>query len=186
MLNLKFVTVGDGAVGKTAALISYTSGAFPVDYIPTVFENYSTNTMHKETPINITLWDTAGQDEYSRLRPLSYPQTDVFILCYSVVSPASFDNVNSIWTPELKHHCPDTPIVLVALKTDLREDEQVASWLEKKGLRVISSEEGQAMAKEVGAVEYMECSALTREGLVEIFDRCVEIGLTNKFASQKH
>lgn len=44
-------------------------------------------------PISLGLWDTAGQEDYDRLRPLSYPQTDVFLICFSVVSPPSFDNV---------------------------------------------------------------------------------------------
>ena len=57
-----------------------------------------------------------------RLRPLSYPQTDVFLICFSVTSPASFENVRAKWYPEVSHHCPNTPIILVGTKLDLRED----------------------------------------------------------------
>lgn len=46
-------------------------------------------------PISLGLWDTAGQEDYDRLRPLSYPQTDVFLICFSIVSPPSFDNVKA-------------------------------------------------------------------------------------------
>lgn len=63
--------------------------------------------------VSLGLWDTAGQEDYDRLRPLSYPQTDVFLICYSVASPSSFENVTSKWYPEIKHHCPDAPIILV-------------------------------------------------------------------------
>lgn len=77
------------------------------------FDNYSAPFTVDGIPVSLGLWDTAGQEDYDRLRPLSYPQTDVFLICYSVVSPSSFDNVTSKWYPELKHHCPDAPIILV-------------------------------------------------------------------------
>jgi GTPase SAR1 family protein len=83
-------------------------------------------------PINLGLWDTAGQEDYDRLRPLSYPQTDVFLVCFSVVAPASYDNVKTKWHPEVSHHCPNTPTILVGLKMDLRDDAATIAALRNK------------------------------------------------------
>jgi len=178
MKYIKCVAVGDGAVGKTCMLISYTSNSFPRDYIPTVFDNYSANVMVDGQIVNLNLWDTAGQEEYDRLRPLSYTHTDVLILCFSVIFPSSFDNISSKWYHEITHHCPNTPFLLVGTKIDMRNDTDTIDRLGKNGLAPISYEQGLLLAKEIGANKYLECSALSQKGLKNVFDEVIRIAVT--------
>lgn len=72
--------------------------------------------------MELSLWDTAGQEDYDRLRPIAYPETDVILLCFSIDSPDSLHNVPQKWAPEVRHYCPTVPIILVGNKKELRND----------------------------------------------------------------
>lgn len=123
-----------------------------------------------DEPYTLGLFDTAGQEDYDRLRPLSYPQTDVFLVCFSVTSPASFENVREKWFPEVHHHCPGVPCLIVGTQTDLRDDPAVREKLSKQKMQPVRKEDGERMARELGAVKYVECSALTQFKLKDVFD----------------
>ncbi|GCE98256.1 Rho GTPase [Zygosaccharomyces mellis] len=177
MQTLKCVVVGDGAVGKTCLLISYTTNQFPADYVPTVFDNYAVTVMIGDEPYTLGLFDTAGQEDYDRLRPLSYPSTDVFLVCFSVISPPSFENVKEKWFPEVHHHCPGVPCLIVGTQVDLRDDKVIIEKLQRQRLRPISQAEGERLSREIRAVKYVECSALTQRGLKNVFDEAIVAAL---------
>ena len=126
--------------------------------------------------ISLNLWDTAGQEDYDRLRPLSYPLTDVFIICYSVISPTSYENVVAKWHPEITHHCPNTPILLVGTKVDLRDDKEFVHELHSRGKQPLTVTQGLALCKKIEAKKYIECSSLTQRGLKQVFTMAAELG----------
>ena len=168
---------GDGGVGKTSMLISYTEGKFPKEYVPNVFDNYEATIIVDAEEVKFSLWDSAGVEGYARMRALIYPGTSVFVTVFSVVNHSSFINVKEGWLPLIRGHCPNTPILIVGNKTDLRNDSQTIYQLQKEGKTAITLEEGEEFAKNIGAVAYCECSALTREGLKILFDHALQFGL---------
>jgi len=183
--TIKLVVIGDGAVGKTCLLISYANNRFPEDYIPTVFDNYVVNLTAGERNIELGLWDTAGQEEYDRLRPLSYANANVFLICFSLVNPVSFENVSAKWYPEVMHFCPEVPQILVGTKLDARSDQALLEKLKSQGQKPVTNEQGQELARKIKAVKYMECSAKTSEGLKSVFDEAIKAVLFQKRKKKK-
>ncbi|CAF1239040.1 unnamed protein product [Rotaria socialis] len=179
-LRKKLVIVGDGACGKTCLLIVFSKDQFPEVYVPTVFENYVSDIEVDGKQVELALWDTAGQEDYDRLRPLSYPDTDVILMCFAIDSPDSLENIPEKWTPEVKHFCPNVPIVLVGNKKDLRNDEATKKELMKMKQEPVRHEEGRNMAEKIGAVGYLECSAKTKDGVREVFEHAARAALARK------
>lgn len=109
---------------------------------------------------------------------LSYPDTQVFCVCFSLVDRKTLEHVKTAWKPELDHHCPGVPIVLVGTKLDMREESKDES-------KVVTTKEGEKMREEIGAFAYLECSAKTQRGLQDIFRSCIEAVMTETPKSPK-
>ena len=175
-IRRKIVVVGDGACGKTSLINVYSRREFPMSYMPTVFESNLVTTTYnqgKKTLLaELALWDTAGQEDYDRLRPLSYPDTDVVLVCFSIDEPTSLDNVLQRWHPELVHFLPNVPRLLVGLKADLRDK------VDHPPSALVPQGEAEAVGLKIGAVGgYLECSAMTRENVDQIFQRALDLSL---------
>lgn len=179
MDSVKCVIVGDGAVGKSCMLISYTTGSFPKEYVPTIFDNYQTNVMVNGKIVCLSLWDTAGQEDYDKIRTLSYPDTDIFLICYSTVSQNTIENINYKWLKEIKRHCPNTPYIFVGTKSDLKNDELF------KERTIDINDVKLLLNRNEHENIIMECSAKTRYNLKNIFDTAIRHGLVNKNLKKK-
>ncbi|KAF1983682.1 hypothetical protein K402DRAFT_406674 [Aulographum hederae CBS 113979] len=177
VMRRKLVIIGDGACGKTSLLSVFTLGYFPTRYVPTVFENYVTDCRVDGKSVQLALWDTAGQEDYERLRPLAYSKAHVILIGFSVDSPDSLENVKHKWAEEARERCPGVPIILVGLKKDLRDDPLAQEEMRKKSLKFTNSAEGARMKEEIGARKYLECSSLTGDGVDDVFEAATRAAL---------
>ncbi|AET41059.1 Rho family small GTPase Ecym_7212 [Eremothecium cymbalariae DBVPG len=184
-IRRKLVIVGDGACGKTCLLIVFAKGKFPQVYVPTVFDNYVADVEVDGRRVELALWDTAGQEDYDRLRPLSYPDSNVVLICYSIDLPDSLENVMEKWISEVLYFCQGVPVILVGCKADLRNDPQVIEQLRQQGQQPVSQAQAQEVADQIGAVEYIECSAKTGFGVREVFEAATRASLMGKQGKSK-
>lgn len=159
-----------------------------------MFENYVHDIFIDGQSVQLSLWDTAGQEEFDRLRSLSYSDTHCIMLCFSIDSPDSLENVQTRWVGEIADNCEGVKLVLVACKCDLRSNEDTdveqpnheddsfnpynpnANPYQQQR-RLISYEEGLAVAKKVGALRYLECSAKKNRGVNEAFSEAARCAL---------
>lgn len=183
-LRRKLVIVGDGACGKTSLLCCFALGEFPKEYHPTIFENYVAEIRLDNKPVQLALWDTAGQEEYEQLRPLSYAKSHVILIAFAVDAPDTLENVITKWIDEVRRHCgPSVPVILVGCKSDLRpphantstglgNPESSTSSSPQIGgdAAYVTTEQGRRIAQQIGAREYRECSALKAEGVDDVFE----------------
>lgn len=168
--GIKCVLVGDGAVGKTNLICSYLENRFSREHIPTASDMYNFEVKVNDQPVQVTLCDTAGQDSLDPLRQLSYPDSDIFLLCFSVVKPDSFISIIRKWAPQFSKSY--TPILLIGTQADLRTDAVVISKLQAEGLGPVSMTEAWDLATSFGA-KYIETSSRFRVGVKDAFDTAI-------------
>jgi len=170
-VSIKCAVVGDAASGKTALLESFLNKKFPESYSPTMCESYRYTTTEKDgTIVVVDITDCAGNEDFAKLRTSFYVGINVFLLCYSISSPSSLENVTKKWQQEIATHCPKAAIILVGTKLDLREDKDTVEALKAKKLKTVAQNQGKAKAKEINACNYIECSSKSKKNLGSIFE----------------
>ncbi|CAF1293252.1 unnamed protein product [Rotaria magnacalcarata] len=181
----KLVIVGDGMCGKTCLLFAFKDDRFIPTHDATIFDTYVADIQVDGKTIDLALFDTAGQEDFDRLRPLSYPDTSVILICFSVDCPVSATSVIEKWMPEVRHFCGQCPVILVACKKDLRTNTETIEKLKLDGEKPVSTDVGQQIASQIKADAYMECSAKTRDGVQELFVYAARLSLRGR-SKKKH
>ncbi|XP_069496456.1 rho-related GTP-binding protein RhoG-like [Ambystoma mexicanum] len=184
MLIPKCVLLGDSEVGKSCLLVCFTKNVFPVYTRPSFCDTIVEITVDGST-FSLHLWDTAPQEEYDRLRILCYQNVKVWIICFSITSPTSYQNVKHQWYPEVCKYGPNVPILLVGTKNDLHGNAEVIKELLEQNRAPITQQQGIDLSKQIHAVKYMEFSALNQEGIKEVFMEAARAALNHIQASSK-
>jgi len=177
VVRRKLVVVGDGQCGKTSLLWVFARGMFPEVFVPTIFESYVMDASVDGRQVEVELWDTAGQEDYDRLRPLSYPNSHVVLICYSIACSDSLENVVEKWFFEVRNFCPGVPFILVGCKKDLRSGHDSIDSIRRHGQTPVTPEQGRVVAKRIAAHGFFECSARKGDGIDELFECAVRASL---------
>uniref|UniRef100_A0A3Q1FL64 Small monomeric GTPase n=1 Tax=Acanthochromis polyacanthus TaxID=80966 RepID=A0A3Q1FL64_9TELE len=167
--KFKVVLLGDYRCGRTALIITYTTGEYP-EYVPLAFDPVVAVTVFEGQEFELLLLELGTAGEITDCsRHLSYRDVDVVLICYDVMSPSSFENVFEKWYPEVKHFCVGVPIILVGCKTDLRSDKDLEEKLRSQGENPIKYTEGEEAGRKINAAAYLECSAKCNENVENVF-----------------
>lgn len=185
--HIKIIVTGDGSVGKTSMLLRYTDDKFMENYEATVFDSYSVQVRVDQITYTLDLTDTAGQEDYDAMRPLTYSSADVFLLCFDTLNPDSLENLKTKWIPEKDERNKDTPFIIVGTKTDLREDKsKVEALLNKTGKSPIQAVDLEGKESDyAGCIKIMECSAKSGIGVKQIFDEAVRYVILDRLKKER-
>ncbi|KAL2820685.1 hypothetical protein BJX63DRAFT_428005 [Aspergillus granulosus] len=182
--NIKCVIIGDSGIGKTSLLVTYTTKVFPGNGVPKLLEFSKADLTAANQEYALQLWDTTWEQGYTRLCSLWYPETDVFLLCFSINSWDSLDRVEERWVPEIVHMCPGVAWVLVGLKKDLRDDLDAVRDLKARKMGPVKYGDGANLAKILGCT-YVECSSRDGEGVDEVFEEALGAALLPRKQAKK-
>ncbi|KAE8141658.1 P-loop containing nucleoside triphosphate hydrolase protein [Aspergillus pseudotamarii] len=198
IITRKLVVVGDTGCGKTSLLLAFTQGSPASGEIPTLLDLHEVASPIPGSQTQFALWDTSNRGEYSKLREISYQLCDVLFICFSIDSPQSLRNVQTQWAPKAQHFCGDKPIILIGCKKDLRREQnpkasnsflqlmtklvgrekdlrsdekpKTSEALSQVATEQVTRKQATKACRQIGASQYLECSAMTLEGVQQVFE----------------
>ena len=158
----KICVVGNGGVGKTSMVLRYCENSFKESYIMTIGSNFSTKTVnlpdHPNLQVKLQLWDLAGQKHFSFVRPPFYRGATGVIYVFDLTRRSSFADLLE-WKMEVEKVIGAKPSVMVGNKIDLA----------REGKREVSSQDGESLKNEFGAIKYLETSAKEGDSVEDVF-----------------
>lgn len=164
-IELRVAVIGDAMVGKTSLIWSYTRKELPTVYLPTTYDIQSSSTMYKGHAYSLSITDTSGVAKEQMLS-LALTGAQVVMICFSTIDRKSFKSVQQQWIKDARFYCPDSPIVVVGLKKDLRKSAD-------KGVGVVSKSEAKDIETEAGVYSYVECCASNENTVNEAFETAI-------------
>ncbi|ESO94121.1 hypothetical protein LOTGIDRAFT_118856 [Lottia gigantea] len=183
--RLKCVVVGDDWVGKTSMLMGYATNRYPTQHVPAVFDNYTGCVKVAGRKIDLEIMDSIQQESCAELCHNTFNDTDVFVVCFSVVQPDSLENVQKHWIPHIKNMAPETPFVLVGTQADLRQADFLLTELHQQGKEFISQSDADEMARNLGATCYVECSPGVEKQVRQILNRALATVIQETMTSKQ-
>ena len=172
--TIKCVIVGDEDAKKHELLTTFATNKHPQERLPTVFDNYLTTVLIDDEAYSLGIYETRAQDCW---RHLNYSLTDVFVVCFSVISPSSFESIKEKWVPEITLHRPKTPFLIVGTQVDLRDNPEIPTKLSGNNQTSVTFAMGCDLAQRLRAAKYIECSAFTQKGIKNVFDEAASAAL---------
>ncbi|NWS19026.1 RND3 protein, partial [Pachyramphus minor] len=194
-VKCKIVVVGDSQCGKTALLHVFAKGCFPEHRKSPELQASQGSGRRKTSSSESAPWSSHWSPYYDNVRPLSYPDSDAVLICFDISRPETLDSVlkkassgkhlsiellEKPWKGEIQEFCPNTKMLLVGCKSDLRTDVTTLVELSNHRQTPVSYDQGANMAKQIGAATYIECSALQSENSVRDIFHVATLACVNK------